>query len=307
MDGGIGERIPLLPMKERTMKILLIKKKSFYTIFAEEKKDRKVLTHIKKGGLLSERFLKSHRDNEASFEKVKSVLKKNRVRFSVSSDLTGTAGGGFDLYISVGGDGTILDASHYSGGAKILGGNSSPGESVGNFCCCTAANFEEILKKILDGGIKSHKLPRLRILLNGKPLPFGAMNDILFAHKIPAATSRYIIKVKEQHEIHKSSGVWVSTAAGSTGAILSAGGAGMDIKSGSIQFVVREPFSRRDEPYRITGGVVKPGELAFVSRMVRGAVYIDGQRKCFSVGFGDLITFEFDTRNIDIFLPEWKF
>ena len=50
------------------------------------------------------------------------------------------------------------------------------------------------------------------------------LNDILFANLYPAAVTRYKIKYNGRQEVHKSSGVWISTATGSTAAISAAGG-----------------------------------------------------------------------------------
>ncbi|PQQ18703.1 hypothetical protein Pyn_30060 [Prunus yedoensis var. nudiflora] len=76
-----------------------------------------------------------------------------------------------------------------------------------------------------------------------------ALNDVLIAHPCPAAVSQFSFKIKSDDQPcsplvnSRSSGLRVSTAAGSTAAMLSAGGFPMPILSEDLQFMVREPMS----------------------------------------------------------------
>ena len=79
---------------------------------------------------------------------------------------------------------------------------------------------------------------RLAIDLEGRRLQ-PALNDVLVAHVQPAATSRYRLTLGRRSEEHRSSGLWVATAAGSTAGIRSAGGRPMPLTSRRIQFRAR--------------------------------------------------------------------
>src|SRR5262249_6739284 len=117
----------------------------------------------------------------------------------------------------------LLCCAHYVGDGMVIGVNSAPGDSVGHFCSANRENFAERLDAILDLKWRPVELARLQVTLDGKPLQELALNDVLVAHYSPAATTRYLIEVGDHFEEHRSSGVWISTAAGSTAGIGSAG------------------------------------------------------------------------------------
>ncbi|CAB4277202.1 unnamed protein product [Prunus armeniaca] len=150
-----------------------------------------------------------------------------------------------DLVVTVGGDGTLLQASHFiDDSVPVLGVNSDPTQaeeveklsneidatrSTGYLCAVTVNNFEQVLDNILEGRTIPSKLTRISICVNSQVLSTYALNDVLIAHPCPAAVSQFSFKV--------------STAAGSTAAMLSAGGFPMPILSEDLQFMVREPIS----------------------------------------------------------------
>jgi NAD+ kinase len=128
---------------------------------------------------------------------------------------------GSELVVIVGGDGTLLGASHGIGpNVPLLGVNSSPDYSVGFFCGAKKGYVREALVAALDGNLRSSELARMRVELNGQPLHNRILNEALFCHVSPAATSRYILRVLGAdnriitEEEHRSSGVWVGPAAG---------------------------------------------------------------------------------------------
>ncbi len=100
------------------------------------------------------------------------------------------------MVISVGGDGTFLDASHHVNSLPLLGINSSRSSSFGHFCLASLKNIEKVLDDIENDNIKTIKLLRLELLLNGKVLPDLVLNEVLIAHSNPAAASRFIVHLK---------------------------------------------------------------------------------------------------------------
>ncbi|MFO1518530.1 MAG: hypothetical protein U1F57_02505 [bacterium] len=196
---------------------------------------------------------------------------------------------GYDLLITVGGDGTFLDTSHYAlPHQMLLGVNSHPLKSHGAFCATDRRGFEKIFQDLLRGKAPLLPLNRLQVCINGRPLPVLALNDALFANVSPAGTSRHVLKVGGKSEEQKSSGIWISTAAGSTAAIRSAGGKPMRKKSKDLQFWVREPFVKNGEPYRLIRGKIPPGKtLKIVSKMSKAAVFLDGAHLHYPVRYGD--------------------
>jgi NAD+ kinase len=199
--------------------------------------------------------------------------------------------GAWDLIVTLGGDGTLLWASHLADSSTpMLAINSAPETSVGYFCAGDGHNVHEVLAAALGGGLKSSRLARMRVDVGDKVLSTRVLNDALYCHESPAATSRYILEYAGDQERQMSSGVWVGPAAGSTAAIRSAGGKVLATGSQKIQFVVREPYRGVDNKYRLVKGMVPPGEaLRIASRMTKGRIFLDGTQKVYSIGIGDRI------------------
>ncbi|KAL8507700.1 hypothetical protein ACS0TY_018297 [Phlomoides rotata] len=216
-----------------------------------------------------------------------------------------------DLVITVGGDGTLLQASHLlDDKIPVLGLNSDPTRpeevaelseefdatrSTGYLCAATADNFEQILNDILENRSEPCELARMAVSVNSNLISTSALNDILLAHPCPATVSRFSLRIKKDGEplsslLHcRSSGLRVSTAAGSTAAIHSAGGFTMPILSKELQYMVREPISA-DATSELMSGLVKSSETMEVSWFCReGVLYIDGSHVVHSIQLGDTI------------------
>jgi NAD+ kinase len=199
--------------------------------------------------------------------------------------------GSWDLIVTLGGDGTLLWASHLADSATpMLAINSAPDTSVGYFCAGHGHKVDEVLAAALAGTLKPSRLARMRVDVGDEVISTRVLNDALYCHESPAATSRYILEFAGERERQMSSGVWVGPAAGSTAAIGSAGGKVLPMGSQKIQFVVREPYRGVNNRYRLIKGMVSPGEeLAITSRMTMGRIFLDGTQKVYPVGIGDRI------------------
>ncbi len=262
---------------------LVVYKKSAYEIYA-----------LDRGGVLfkKDRKLKaSHERHRSALEGVKRILLEKRIRFRMVYRASRFDASRFDFVISVGGDGTFLEAARNVKDQPILGVNSDPGRSVGIFCGTDAGSFKKIFERILREKEKARRLNRLRVFLNGKFAGFNVLNDILLCHENPAMMSRYNIRIGKKSEEHKDSGLWISTAAGSSGAIKSAGGRVLPLESKQIQYRPRELYSGRGERYGLYGGVIeRPDNLEVISLMREGILYIDGPHIKMRLGYGDRLT-----------------
>ena len=76
----------------------------------------------------------------------------------------------------------------------MLAINSAPDTSVGYFCAGGGNGVEEVLAAALAGRLKSSKLARMRVDLGERVISTRVLNDALYCHESPAATSRYIIE-----------------------------------------------------------------------------------------------------------------
>lgn len=198
-----------------------------------------------------------------------------------------------DLVVTVGGDGTMLRASHSVSRAPILAVNSAPGSSVGFFCGADRTTAPKALAAALGRTLRGVVLTRMQVRVNGAVVTSRVLNDALFCHRSPAATARYIVEHRGVVEEQKSSGLWIGPAAGSTAAQRSAGGKVLPLTSRDLQMVVREPYEPRGRGYRLTRLLVKPGQplhLRSKSREMR--LFIDGPDFMVRAVLGDVVSFE---------------
>jgi NAD+ kinase len=273
--------------------VLVIYKKSAYQIYVRERKNPRIQRLIKTGDEAIAHLLRAHDDHVTTVQEARKVLARLGAKavFRYRSDLNEAADA--DLVVSLGGDGTLLWASHVVGaGCPLMAINTAPSDSVGYFCAGTKHNLEPVLADALHGRLKETRLARMRVEVDGHLVSARVLNDALYAHQDPAATSRYLIRFRDQEEEHKSSGVWVGPAAGSTAAIRSAGGRVLPVTSKGLQFVVREPFRWNKVELKLKRGVVCPDEaLRIRSRNRLSGVYIDGSHLRQNVGIGSEIRF----------------
>ncbi|KAF3795042.1 putative NADH kinase [Nymphaea thermarum] len=229
----------------------------------------------------------------------------------------------FDLVVTVGGDGTLLRASHYMDGSiPVLGVNSDPTQpeeveekneefdatrSTGYLCAATAESFEQVLTDIVDNTRKPSELSRIAVTVNNRPLPTHALNDILIAHPCPAAVSRFSFRIRDSETYStlvnsRSSGLRVCTAAGSTAAMLSAGGFPMPISSKDLQYMVREPILPGASAHLMHGSV-KSNNSMHIFWNCKGHIYIDGCHAFHPVVQGDAIEVSAKAPILKVFLP----
>ncbi|MBS1791476.1 MAG: NAD(+)/NADH kinase [Acidobacteria bacterium] len=244
------------------------------------------------GDATARRIVQADAEHQHTIDAVRQALSKRKITFGEASltNLDARVKGQLaisDLVITIGGDGTTLGASHYVRGGALIGVNSAPGDSVGHFCSVNRKNFVQKLDAILSGKVKPKELARLQIGLDEKPLPELALNDVLIVHECPASTTRYLLKVGRREEEHRSSGIWISTAAGSTAGIGSAGGRKMPLGSQRIQYLVRELYREPKRRYALARGFIEAsGEIIVASKMAAGELYIDGAKTRYEFPFG---------------------
>ena len=199
---------------------------------------------------------------------------------------------GAALVVAVGGDGTLLAASHNVGATPILGVNSAPRFSVGFFCAARRSNARRMLAEALDGTASKVKLARMAVSLNGRVRSRRVLNEALYCHASPAATSRYILSYRRLREEQKSSGFWVGPAAGSTGAVRSAGGRVLALGSRKLQLAVREPYTSFGRRYRLLRFTIDPGDRVVAQSMMTDAsMFLDGPYRRIALGLGDVASF----------------
>lgn len=235
------------------------------------------------------RLYRTDEENRRTILEVFAAMARARVRcdFVYRGQLAATVP--YDLVVTVGGDGTLLAASHSIGRTPVLVVNSDPEHSLGLFAAADRRTFPVRLRAALSGGLGRTALNRFRIRINGRPARPLVFNDVLFARRNPASMARYRLSVDGRSEEQRSSGLWISTAAGSTAAIRGAGGRRMPITSKRMQILAREPYAWGLKPYRLTHATSGSGMRLRVLSPGSG-LWIDGDRVYYPLRYGDLVT-----------------
>ncbi len=272
------------------MNILLLYKNSTYAGYFLS--DRKRLAQLE--GLLNteeiKRFRRTHENHFWSLSYVEAVLKNRKLKFTKACRGSSLDYSRYNLVITVGGDGTFLEAARQVKDGIVWGVNSDPSWSVGRFCSGNPVNFEALLDKILAGKARLRKFNRLSLSFSDGTQSMNVLNDILICHHNPGAMSRYFITIGRKREEQRSSGVWIATAAGSSGGLHSAGGKLLAPESNAFQYMPRELYRGRNVHYHFKGGMLKAAQKVMLTSLMReGVVFVDGSHVCLPFSFGSRI------------------
>lgn len=197
-----------------------------------------------------------------------------------------------DLIVTLGQDGLVANTAKYAAGQPILAVNPDPERFDGILLPFQWATLRPSLERAIGGKarIRSITLAEAKLKDGQRLLAF---ND-LFIGAATHVSARYCIRFGEKHENHSSSGVIVSTGAGSTGWLSSIfnqtsgilaylGGkppnpVRMEWEEERLFFVVREPFvSRHSQASIVAGALLAKAPLTLESQMPNGGViFSDG-------------------------------
>jgi NAD+ kinase len=277
----------------KTLAVAIVSKRSAWRIYVEERHDER-LTELAAAGDEAVAPLKaSHEAHVRTVREVKEALASLGANVVVER-LAGEPfdSKGLDLVVTVGGDGTLLAASHFVADVPVLAINSAPKHSVGFFCGARSGEALEALRGAARGTLRRTVLTRMTVSVNGEVCAGRVLNDALFCHASPAATSRYLVRLGDVEEQQKSSGFWIGPAAGSTAAQRSAGGRVLPLTSKQLQVVVREPYTPHGDSYELRHALIPPGKTLTVrSKMHDARIFFDGPDRSTDIGYGDVIDF----------------
>ena len=201
-----------------------------------------------------------------------------------------------DVVVTVGQDGLVANTAKYALRLPIVAVNPDPKRIDGVLLPFSVPNARAAVSRVLE-----ERATFRRVTLAEAILPAGqrmlAFND-LFIGARTHVSARYRIKIANRSEPHSSSGVIVSTGAGSTGWLSSIFNmaAGLAQAGGKVQstapvasmrmtwedprltFVVREPFVSKNSRAGIVAGMIEPRhELIIESLMpANGVIFSDG-------------------------------
>jgi NAD+ kinase len=277
----------------RIDRVLLVYSKSLYQIYVKEHHERAVRQALKRKDSIALTLRQSHAAQAEALSSAQRTLRQFGIEATCRWRAHMRSSRRYDLVISLGGDGTLLDTSHrILDGTPLLGINSDPGRSVGALCSGTVTELPALLEALASRRLRPQRVSRLRVRVDGREVLGPTLNDVLFSHSCPAGLTRFDMAIvpAERALSHRSgfrsaaffhcrgSGIWVSTATGSTAAIHSAGGKIMPTSSRRLQYVIREPYSiSEDYPSASVCGMVPRAQaLILVSRLRRAEIWADG-------------------------------
>ena len=269
-------------------RVLVVYKKDAYQQYVQEQRDPHLIRLLRRAHPDVLDMQRAHAVHEEALNAVVHALRQLPVEFDLAyrADLTVTKR--YHLAVSVGGDGTFLQAARSVTRTPLLGVNSDPQRSEAVFCAATRRTFPRLMRLALKGRLPELSLCRLQVRLNGRRLPQRALNDVLVVHDDPATMSRYRLRIGAREETQKSSGLWVSTAAGSSSAVLAAGGVRLSWGAKRFQYRPREIYRGRLSRCRLRGGVLPPGTAVQVTWLMRrGSAFVDGPHVKIPLRFAD--------------------
>lgn len=256
-------------------------------------------------GLLSDietaSFKQSHDEHEKAISDLRSGLTAKGIAFSeIYREDPWPEIEEFTHIITVGGDGTVLSVAHQVKHAIPVIGIRSSDSSIGYLCSYGHLEVFDLIRDLLENDLQIIRVQRLRIeveRLENQGMRYVSspvLNEVLFSHSHPAGTARYAIEWDGIREMHRSSGIWICTAIGSTGAMAAAGGQRLGEQQTEFQFRVRELFHPPSGRLVIGDGVFDPDKspLVIENRSDNSLLAFDGLHGSTLVGFGDRIRVE---------------
>lgn len=197
-----------------------------------------------------------------------------------------------DLLLTVGQDGLVANTAKYAGSQPLVAINPDPGRFDGVLLPFYAEQAGAAVRAVLDGKAREQQVTLAQALL-GDGQKLLAFND-LFIGAASHISARYHLKYGGKGEDQSSSGIIISTGAGSTGWLSSVfnmaggvagifGGAApsqpaMKRDDKRLLFAVREPFrSKRSSDSIVAGMIEAEAPLVIESAMpVNGVIFSDG-------------------------------
>ena len=216
---------------------------------------------------------------KSTLDIVKKILKKYGIEYNLADrdKLKYEQFLSRDLIIAVGGDGTFLRAAQFVDAQVMFGVNADVSRKEGFFMSSDKNNFESILKKILHGKANIKKFPRLETFINNKKIETLALNELFIGPKKAYHAAKYVLEFSGKKERQKSSGVLVTTPAGSYAWAKACGIKTMSLGSKNFQFVVREPYEGKVfRNYKLKSGILRPNQrVKIISEMLDGIIVAD--------------------------------
>lgn len=256
--------------------------------------------YIQHAGLSFEVYEAAHEACARALDALHAALPKDARVQVVDRDFLPTfLFGERDLVVTLGPDGIVVNTAKYLEGQPIVAFNPDPARVDGVLSRFAIGDARAVVRDALAGKRKTQPVSMARATLrDGQTL--DAFNDLYIGQRTHVS-SRYVLRADGREEAQSSSGILVSTGAGSTGWFTSVatgalnvaglagaqGGNALTLRrppdSTDLLWAVREPWPSKATGTTLTCGVLAQGEaLVIESRMPEsGVIFSDGIEKDF--------------------------
>jgi NAD kinase len=194
--------------------------------------------------------------------------------------------------VVLGQDGLVANAAKYAGELPIVGVNPDPARNDGILLPFGVGSARSAVRRVIEDKAKTRDVTLAEVTMNDGQRML-AFNDF-FVGSASHVSARYTLEVGPRRESQSSSGVLISTGAGSTGWLSSlfnmtegfsrfAGGPSIPQlqlawEDRQLVWAVREPFRSKHSQAELVAGLLEEGaELVIGSQMPTGGViFSDG-------------------------------
>lgn len=276
--------------------VVITKKTSLEELIERFNSKSQAKFYIEHSGGSFDEYEDAHEAYQLALDKLRKLLPKDiKQQFIEKSFLPNFLFGKNDLVITLGPDGLVINTAKYLDNQPILAVNPDILRVDGILIPFDIDGLELQLTKTLRGDFSLDHISMANVKLTDGQELYG-VNDIFIGPRLQISF-RYDIKYADKEEIQCSSGIIISTGAGSTGWLRSLI-AGARIIAESVDnlkiptqkeyrfawdsdylyFCVREPFPSKTSRINIVfGKITKDSPLYLTSRTPRGAViFSDG-------------------------------
>ena len=224
------------------------------------------------------------------------------------------------VVIVIGPDGLVANTAKYVNGLPIIGINPDPQRNDGILLPFQSNEARRAVQRVIGRNEKTQTVTLAQVETNDGQQML-AFNDFFVGCK-SHVSARYTLEERGRTEPQSSSGVLISTGAGSTGWFSSV----INMTNGMLKFfrqdqshqfkldrdekklvwAVREPFRSRHSSINMTAGVVENGEELILGSQItkNGVIFSDGIEEDFlEFNSGTIARFSVSSQSANLVIP----
>lgn len=287
-------------------KIIIVTKKTWLEELIEKFNTKsQAKFYIEHMGGSFEDYEDAHKKYYDSLEKVKKLIPLEfKYQIIEKSFLPNFLFGPNNLIVTIGQDGLVINTAKYLDKQLIVAVNPDPSRFDGVMIPFTVEELPAILKKVVGDTHKVIHITMAQAKLNNGQILYG-VNDLFIGHK-SHGSARYTLEYNDNSEKQSSSGIIISTGAGSTAWLKSIimGAIGIVNKfrkystyidlptedeyrfpwdASYLNYSVREPFVSKISSANLVFGQIYSGEKLIIESNMpeNGVIFSDGIQQDF--------------------------